>query len=172
MLWCTTIICVCFSTPIEKPQKHGFWTLQQCPMRGNKENSMGAKPGLYGGWAINSPFWPVKKAPVWLDVWEFALSWCTVIRLLLFVFRISAKILGKQIVVYHSKLTVLRCSSGTVATWPAFQKKLATICFEVIFQQTTFVGFGWDSKTHTVDYCFVSGLYAQMIRHPWRSYTY
>ena len=30
------------------------------------------------------------------------------------------------------------------------------------FPQTTFVGFGSSSKTHTVDYCFVSGSYAQI----------
>jgi len=31
-------------------------------------------------------------------------------------------------VVYHSKLTVLRCLSGTVAIWPVLPKKQATIC--------------------------------------------
>ena len=29
---------------------------------------------------------------------------------------------GKQIVVYHSELTVLRCSSGMIATYPVFPK--------------------------------------------------
>ena len=29
MFWRTTVICVCFSTPIETTPKHGFWTLQQ-----------------------------------------------------------------------------------------------------------------------------------------------
>ena len=37
---------------------------------------------------------------------------------------------------------------------------LVTICIEVIFSQTTFVGFGSGSKTHTVDCCFVSSSYA------------
>ena len=34
---------------------------------------------------------------------------------------------------------------------PVLSKKQATICFEVIFQQTTFVAFGSGSKKHTVD---------------------
>ena len=64
--------------------------------------------------------------------------------------------------VYHSELTVLRCSSGTVTTWPALQKKQATIGFEVICPQITFVGLGLGSKAYTVDCCFVSGSYAQI----------
>ena len=60
----------------------------------------------------------------------------------------------KEIVVYHSELTVQCCSSGTVATWPVLPKKQATICFEVIFPQTAFVGFDFCSKIHTVDYWF------------------
>ena len=53
-------------------------------------------------------------------------------RLLLFVFRISPKTLGKQIVVYHSELTVLWCSSRTVATWPVVwrnRRPSASKCF-------------------------------------------
>ena len=126
-------------------------------MCGNKNKSLGAKSRLYGGWPINSRFWPVKMALVWADVWELALSWCRMIRLLLFVFRISPKISGKQIVVYHSELTVLRCSSETVATWPVLPKKQATICFKLLLPGTTFVGFGSSSNTLTVYCCFVSG---------------
>ena len=37
------------------------------------------------------------------------------IRLILLVFQISPKTLGNNIVVYHSKLTAVRCSSGTIA---------------------------------------------------------
>ena len=36
---------------------------------------------------------------------------------------------------HHSELTVLRCSSGTVATWPVLPKKQAIICVEAIFPQ-------------------------------------
>ena len=71
-----------------------------------EKEEQGAKSGLYGGWPINSTFWSVKKALVRADA----------IRPLFFVFLISPKTLGKQIVVYHSELTVLRCLSGTVAT--------------------------------------------------------
>ena len=39
----------------------------------------------------------------------------------------------KEVVVYHSELTVQRWSSSTVATWPVLPKKQATICFEVLF---------------------------------------
>ena len=42
---------------------------------------------------------------------------------------------AKEIVMYHSKLTVLRCSSGTVATWPVLLKKQVCICFVVVFPQ-------------------------------------
>ena len=80
--------------------------------------------------------------------------------LLLFVFRISSKTLDKQIVLYHSELTVPRCSSGTVTTRLILLKKQATICIELLLPRTTFVGFGSSSKNHTVDYCFVSGSYS------------
>ena len=63
--------------------------------------------------------------------------------LLLFVFRISPKTLGKVIVVFHSELTVLWWSIGTVATWPVLQKKQVTICFKVIFPRKSFV---WNAK--------------------------
>ena len=121
MFWCTSI-CVCFATPMTPP-KHGFLKFQQhrCPRNCfliccNKKKSLGAKSELYVGWPFNSTFWPVQKSLDWADVWELALSWCMMIRLLLFVFRISPKTLGKHIVVYHSELIVLRCS--TLATWP------------------------------------------------------
>ena len=76
-------------------------------MYGNKEKSLGAKSGLYGGGPINSTFWPVNMALIWADVWELALPRWTMICLLLFVFRMSPKVLGKQIVVYQSELTVI-----------------------------------------------------------------
>ena len=55
------------------------------------------------------------------------------------------------------RIDVLWWSSAIIDTWPVLLKKLDTIFFEVIFPQTTFVGFGSGSKTHTVDL--------------WRSYT-
>ena len=51
---------------------------------------------------------------------------------------------------FYLELTVLRCSSRTVATWPVLQKKLATICFEAIFPHRTFVAFDSSSKIDTV----------------------
>ena len=95
-------------------------------MCGNKNKSLGAKSGLYGGWPINSTFWPVKKAPVSADVWELALLWWTMIRLLLFVFRISTKNLGKQ-------------------NWPSYNAQVGQLRHDQFF--------GLFSKTHTVDCC-------------------
>jgi len=54
------------------------------------------------------------------------LGWCVwalivivhVICLLFIVYWMHPKTSGKQIVVYRSELTVLRCPSGKVATWP------------------------------------------------------
>ena len=76
-------------------------------------------------------FWVLKYSIVCRDVSELALSWWRMIRRRLFVFLISLKISGKQMVVYHSKLSALHCTNYTVATWPVFPKKQATICFEV-----------------------------------------
>ena len=88
-----------------------------------KNKSFGVKSGLYGGWLIKSIFWVLKNAVVWADVWELALSWWRVIRLRRLVFLISWKTTGKQMVVYHSKLTVQRWSSGTIVTCPVFPQK-------------------------------------------------
>ena len=49
-------------------------------------------------------------------------SYCR-IRLRRLVFLISWKTTGKQMVMYHSELTVLHCSCGTIATCPVFPKK-------------------------------------------------
>ena len=46
------------------------------------------------------------------------------------------------IVVYHSEFTVVRCSSGTIATCPVFSQEQAIIFLEVLCAQATFVGFG------------------------------
>ena len=137
----------------------------RCPrnlflMCGNNKKSLGAKSGLYGGWPISSIFHSVRNAFVWVDVWELALSWWRMIRLFFCFFRISPMTSGKQMVVYHSELTVLRFSSTTDATWPLMPKKQAIICFDVLLPRTTFVGFASSWKTHTVDCCFVSGSYA------------
>ena len=86
------------------------------------------------------------------DVWELALSWWRVIRLRRLVFLISWKTAGKQMVVYHSGLTVLHCSSGTIATCPIFLKKQAIIYLEALCARATFVGFGssWNIQSITV----------------------
>ena len=60
-------------------------------------------------------------------MWELTLSWWRVIRLRRLVCLISWKTTEKQIVVYHSELTVLRCSSGTIETCPVFSKKQSPI---------------------------------------------
>ena len=65
---------------------------------------------------------------------------------------------SKKIMVYHSELTLQRYSSGTVATWPVLPKTLATICFDVLFPQTAFVGFRSSSKVHNGGLLFCFGL--------------
>ena len=137
-------------------------------MCGNKEKSLGVK--LYGGWPINSTFWPVKKTLVWTDMWEPALSWWTMIRLLLFVFRISPKTLGKQIVVHNSEVTVLRYSSRTVATWPVLPKKQATICFAVPLPQQVSLDLACLRRpTWWTIILFRPHMPKSMIYHLWRS---
>ena len=42
-------------------------------------------------------------------------------------------------VVYHSELAVLRCSSGTIVTCSVFPKTQAIICLEVLCARATFV---------------------------------
>ena len=69
----------------------------------SRKKSFGVKPGLYGGWLINSMFSAFKNAGVRADVWELALSWWRVIRLLGLVFLISWMTTGKQMLVYHSE---------------------------------------------------------------------
>ena len=49
---------------------------------------------------------------------------------------------NKQMIVYHSELTVLSCSSGTIATCPVLPKKPPIICLEVLRARATFNGFG------------------------------
>ena len=75
---------------------------------GNKKKLFGGKSRLYCGWLIKSMFWVLENAVVCADVWELALSWWKVIPLRRLVFLISWKTTGKQMVVYHSELTVLR----------------------------------------------------------------
>ena len=41
---------------------------------GNKEKSLGAKSGLYGGWRINLTFWPVNKVLIWAEVWKHGIA--------------------------------------------------------------------------------------------------
>ena len=94
-----------FSTPIKTPPKHGFWMLKQHLLATKIVDHAflswyaGIKKvirsGLHGRWSINSTFWPVKKVQVWADIRKLALSWWTMIRLHLFVYRISPKT-GKQ----------------------------------------------------------------------------
>ena len=56
-------------------------------------------------------------------------------RLLLCVFRISPKTLDKQIVVYYSELTVVHCSSGTVASWIGDHCTMGKISIFWVFSQ-------------------------------------
>ena len=87
--------------------KIGVWREIRWPrniflMCGNKKTSLGAKSALCGGWPINSTFCPPKKALIWADVREHAFSLRTMIRLFLFVFRISPKKLWCTLLMWNS----------------------------------------------------------------------
>jgi len=108
------------------------WPRNLFLMCGNKKKSLGAKSGLYGGWPINSMFSVLKKSLVWADVWELALSWWKMIRLRRLVFLISPNTSGKQMVVYHSELTVRRSCKGTVVDDHLYRRNkppFASKCF-------------------------------------------
>ena len=115
--WCISKTCILNAST-------AFWGVEKCwPFilfftYGNKKKSFGAKSGQYGGWLIKSMFWVLKNAVVWADVWELALSWWSW-RL---VFLISWK-------------TVLRYSSGTIATSPVFPKKQAINCLKCFVRE-------------------------------------
>ena len=161
---------VCMLNQLSKHFCHSDWGISKtCILNASIASSgvkkrwplilaFGAKSGLYGGWLINSLYWVLKNVVVWADMWDLALSWWRVIRLRLLVFLISWKTTGKEMVVYHSELTVLRCSSGTIVTCSVFMKKQTIICFEVLRVRATFVGSSWN--THTVDCCLHSASYA------------
>ena len=136
-----------FATLIEVPLKHAFSTPQPL-LQVSKNVDLSfhflrtSKSGLYGGWLMKSMFWVLNNAVVWTDMWELSLSRWRVIRLRRLVFPISWRTTAKQIVVYHSELTVLRCSSGTIAKCTVFPKKQVIICLEVVRVRPIFVGFG------------------------------
>ena len=69
MFSCTTIICDCFSTSIETPPQHGFWTLQQYLLVTKIVDYAlffwFARIKRSYGWPIDSTFWPVNKALIW-----------------------------------------------------------------------------------------------------------
>lgn len=106
-------------------------------------------------------FCPVKNYFVWTDVWKLELSWW---RMFFRFFRIPP-MTGKSSSI---ELTALRCSYTTFTTWPVMQKKLATICFDILRVRSTFIGFGLSWKTHTLDcrpWCHLCRCYAQLLTH-------
>ena len=108
-----------FCMPFDQLSKHFShfdWGISKTWIPNASTASSGAKSAIYGERLIKSIFWVLKNTVVWANVCELALSWWRVIRLRRLVFLISWKTTGKQMVVYHSKLTVLCCSSGTIAT--------------------------------------------------------
>lgn len=46
------------------------------------------------------------------------------------IFLIFWKTTGKHMVLYNSKMIILRCLSSTIATYPVFPKKQVTICWK------------------------------------------
>ena len=99
------------------------WPRRLFLILGNVKKSLGLRSGLYGGWSRISTFSCFKYSIVWRALYELALSWCRMMRRFELDFRSSAMTCGKQTVVYHSALTVLRSSSAIVATWPVFSNE-------------------------------------------------
>ncbi|CAK1589977.1 unnamed protein product [Parnassius mnemosyne] len=81
-------------------------------------------------------------------------------RRLQFSLRSSETTCGKQMLAYHSALTVLCPSRGIVVTWPVLETNVATIFFATLRERTIFVGFNSFSNTQIRDWFFVSGSYA------------
>ena len=99
-----------------------FW------FKGIKTKSLGAKSGLYTGWAINLIFWLFRKSFFFETMSEC--SHCHGEELYAFpAFSEFLRRLLANKVVYYSELTVLRCSNATVTTWLVMPKIEATICF-------------------------------------------
>ena len=65
----------------------------------------------------------------------------------------------RQTVAYQSTVIDFLSTSGMVETWPNFAKKHAIICLEALLFLLNFTGGFSSGKTHTSDYCFVSGPY-------------
>lgn len=53
------------------------------------------------------------------------------------VFQNSWKTTGQQMIMYHSELIILRCSSGIIVSCPGFSKMQATIRLDVLRPLTT-----------------------------------
>ena len=67
--------------------------------------------------------------------------WWRVLRLRRLVFLISWKITGKQMIMYHLELTVLCCSSGTIATCPVFLKKKLSFAWKCFVRKQLLLDF-------------------------------
>ena len=151
MFWCTTIICVCFSTPIETLPKHGFWTLQQHLLATKIVDH------AFYSWCAE-----IKRSN-WVPSQDCTADDSAIRRLGRYV-RARTSMVNKDSSslvsfsnfpedfrqtncgVPHSELTVLRCSSGTSPHDQVWRRN-----------RRTFVLFG--AHTHR-----------SMSRHLWRSY--
>ena len=76
----------------------------------------------------------------------------------------------KEIVVYHSELTVQRCSSGTVATRPVLPKKQHLLRSDFYTNNFRWIWFVFEGPHGVLFFCFGLIRIWSMIRHLWRSY--
>ena len=110
-------------------------------VEGYKNQSQGAKSGEYCGCVTSWTILADRKSSVTAAVCALALSWWSSRpwtpdrgrRL-----HHAWKTLGKQYLTYQSAVTVFLSSSGMVAMWPNFAKKIAIILFGTFFDSFEF----------------------------------
>lgn len=81
---------------------------KRCPFSLSFTYGNDAHSGLYGRWLIKSTFRVLKNLVFSVNVWELALLWWRMIHLRRSLFLIFLKTIGKPMVMYNSKFTVLR----------------------------------------------------------------
>ncbi|GBP39085.1 hypothetical protein EVAR_27445_1 [Eumeta japonica] len=90
---------------------------------GKIKKSHGARFRINAGWVTSFTFSEVKNDIILFAVFSETLSWCNRLRLLGRFSLTFSKILGKQMMVYRSALTIFCSPSGIVQTGHVLKKK-------------------------------------------------
>ena len=111
-------------------------------------------------WNKRTTFWPVKHALIWADVRELALPLWTMIRLFLFVFRISAKKVWCTTQSWSCNVVQVEHNRLPFASKYFFHKQLSLdlVCLR--------------RPTWWTVVLFWAHSHRSMILHLWRSYTF